>query len=317
MLEARPIFVIGVGRSGTTLLRLMLHHHPRIAIPYESHFIPRYHAELASFGDLGDDANALRLITRILDEDIVKLWDHRFDAQRILARLRERSFSGIIDAVYVDYAAGHGKERWGDKSYYLDQLPIIHLLFPAAQYIHIIRDGRDVAASVLKLSWGPANLIAAAEWWNNHVWLGRRLGAILGGERYLEVRYEDLVEDPVGKLGQICKFLKEEYSPEMLDYHKAAKAAIPSEWQHQHHNVDAPPKTARAYAWKREMDPIDVALFGRYAGGMLAEVGYEVPAIHVNKIRYGIRVLSTLAKRSKNGSKAGKSPDPSSQARGG
>jgi hypothetical protein len=303
MLDRRPIFVIGVGRSGTTLLRLMLHHHPRIAIPYESHFIPRYQAELASFGDLHDEANVLRLINKILDEDIVKLWDHHFDPQRIMGRLREKSLAGVIDAIYTDYAEGHGKVRWGDKSYYLDQLPIINSLFPDAQFIHIIRDGRDVAASILKLSWGPPNLIAVAEWWNNHVWLGRRLGAILGPERYFEIRYEDLVEDPAGKLGEICEFLKEEYSPAMLDYHKAAKSAIPSEWQHQHHNVDAPPQKNRAYAWKREMDPIDVAVFGRYAGRVLAEVGYEVPAVQVNRLRYGIRVLTNLAKRSKNGSK--------------
>jgi hypothetical protein len=297
MTNERPIFIIGVGRSGTTLLRLMLHHHPRIAIPYESHFITKYQTELGRFGDLDNDANIQALLNAILSEDIVKLWDHKFDAARVASRLRQRNLAGIIDAVYSDYAIGHNKKRWGDKSYYLDQLPIINTLFPEAQFIHIIRDGRDVASSVLKLTWGPANLVAAAEWWNNHVWLGRRIGAILGAERYLEVRYEDLVENPEEKLKHICEFLQEAYAPDMLDYHRAAKSSIPDAWMHQHHNVDSPPKIARAYAW----NPIDVALFGRYGGRMLAELGYELPDVHVSRVRLGLRLLRHLAKRDKSG----------------
>ena len=73
----------------------------------------------------------------------------------------------------------------GIKSDYLDRLHVVHEMFPNAQFIHIIRDGRDVA-TVLKLPWGPEDVVRAAEWWNEHVWVGRRVGAILGPERYLE-----------------------------------------------------------------------------------------------------------------------------------
>jgi len=84
--------------------------------------------------------------------------------------------AGLISALYAEYAAAKGKPRWGDKSDYLDRLHIVNEMFPNAQFIHIIRDGSDVAHSALKLPWGPDDVVRAAEWWNEHVWVGRRVG---------------------------------------------------------------------------------------------------------------------------------------------
>jgi hypothetical protein len=297
MMNEVPIFAVGIGRSGTTLLRLMLHNHPRIAIPYESHFMTKYHAAIRDYGNLNEDANLERLLEALLREPTLKMWDHEFDRDRLLQDVSERSLAGVIDAIYTEYAVAKGKARWGDKSDYLDRLDLINELFPRAQFIHIVRDGRDVAASVLKLPWGPADIIRAGQWWNDNVWVARRMGAVLGKQRYMEVRYEALVQEPERELRRCCEFLREDYSPEMLAYHRDSDSAIPQERRAQHYRYNSPPDPSRSYAWKREMNPCDVALFERQARPMLSELGYEIAQPACGHLAMGMRVFRILARR--------------------
>ncbi|MBI4680232.1 MAG: sulfotransferase domain-containing protein, partial [Nitrospirae bacterium] len=87
--------------------------------------------------------------------------------------------------------------------------------------------------------------------------------------------YEKLVENPEKELKRLCAFLDEEYSADMLNYHKSSSKSIPSERKWQHYNINTSPNTSRALAWKREMNPYDVAVFNKYAHKMLQELGYE------------------------------------------
>ena len=292
-----PFFLTGVGRSGTTLLRLMLHHHPRLAIPYESHFISNYQRRIGEYGNLDQEENLHRLIGDILREPQLQMWDHQFDLQRTARRTQARTLRGVIEAIYVEYAEAHGKQRWGDKSDYLDEIPYLHQIFPEAKFIHVIRDGRDVALSVIALPWGPNDVMEAASWWSDYVWVARRMGAILGPERYTEVRFEDLLRNPAQELQRLCEFLGETYAPEMLRYYDDAERAIPSERRAQHYNVDKPPQASRALAWKSKMSDVEVAIFDRYARRMLDECGYERPPVAVGDLRVAVRVFGILARR--------------------
>jgi hypothetical protein len=291
-----PVFVVGMGRSGTTLLRLMMHHHPRIAIPYESGFLTTYQERHAEYGDLREKTNVRRLVDDMLREPNLQSWDHTFDAERLVAATKAPSVAGVVDAIYSEYAAAKGKARWGDKSDYLDRLHIINEMFPSALFIHIIRDGRDVAGSVLKLDWGPNDVIHAAEWWNEHVWVARRIGQFLGPQRYLEVRYESLVQESERELRRVCAFMNEDYSAEMLAYHSRAEAAIPPDKRDLHRGFNSQPDAARTFAWKREMDPVDASIFSRHAKRMLMELDYEMPD-SPNRMRIALRYMSILGRR--------------------
>ena len=208
-MRSNPFFIVGIGRSGTSLLRLMFHSHPRIAVPYESQFISKYYDNLDKYGNLKEDGEFDRLIKDILNEQYIKMWDHPFDFEKIISNVDDRSLRGAFSAIYQDYAKSKGKVRWGDKSDYLDRMHIINKIFPDAQFIHIIRDGRDVASSVLKLPWGPKDIISVAEWWNQYIWLARRVGSVLGEDRYIEVHFENLVNNPESELKRLCSFLDE------------------------------------------------------------------------------------------------------------
>jgi hypothetical protein len=237
-------------------------------------------------------------VADILNEPLLKKWDHVWDAARIVnAALENPTLGNVFRCVYQDYATGQGKVRWGDKSKYLDCLPAIHQLFPDAQYIHIVRDGRDVANSVMKLDWGPNDLIAAAVWWNDYVWLARRIGAVLGPQKYMETRYEDLVTNTEAELRRVCAFLGEEYSAGMLEYYKDSAAKIPGDRKELHHNTNAPPMASRVYAWKRVMSPAENAVFLRYAQRMLDELNYETSANSVGRLRELGEMAIILGKR--------------------
>ena len=296
-MQKPPFFVVGVGRSGTTLIRLMLHNHPDIAIPYESHFITDYDKRISEYGDLKEQDNIKHLISDILDEELLKKWDHEFKLEKIFDMLDTHNLASVIDAIYMDYTLAKGKKRWGDKSDYLDRMHIINRLFPESKFIHIIRDGRDVSNSVMKLPWGPNDIIQAAEWWNFHVQLGRAMGQMLDTSRYMEVRYEDLVIDTGNQLHRICDFLECEYSDDMLNYYQNSSASIPNDRKGQHYNADAPPQKNRTYAWKKEMSTIDIAIFSDYAKSLLADLDYEIPTANVNKFYKLLRKILIYSSR--------------------
>ena len=186
-----PVFVLGVRRSGTTLLRVMLDRHSRLAVPDESYFIPqladrhRGPIEVEAFVD-----DLRRLPT-------LREWEVDIDAVR--GRLRPGQPPGeAIAAVYETYAAARGKERWGDKTpMYMQRLPMLEGLFPTALYVHLIRDGRDCAlsfaqmpAGIVTRSWAhPRDAAGFACQWRAEVVAARELG-LRAGPRYSELRYE-------------------------------------------------------------------------------------------------------------------------------
>jgi hypothetical protein len=173
----------------------------------------------------------------------------------------------------------------------------INSLFPNTKFIHIIRDGRDVAQSVLKMDWGPNDIIEAAEWWRDHVRLGRCMGKMLPPDRYMEIRYEDLVLDTENNLRRICDFLGLPYAVEMLNYYKNSESLIPAERSSQHYNADAPPMASRTYAWKTSMDKSSVAVFDKYAKTQLQAFGYEANTVQIPKWKLRLATLKVLLKR--------------------
>jgi len=262
-----------VRRSGTTLLRVMLDRHPELAVPDESYFVP----QLADRHRKGIDVDAFlddlrRLPT--LDEWGVSLDDVR-------RRLRPGLAPGdAIAVVYQVYAEGRGKRRWGDKTpLYMQHLPLLERLFPAARFVHLIRDGRDAALSFLEVPEGiitrtwahPRSAGDFACQWRSEVEAARRLGARVGPDRYLEARYEQLVAEPAATLERICSFAGLAFEPAMLEY---AGAVDVSAKPHQQ-SLTRPP-TPGLRRWRDQMAPKDVAAFEAVAGRLLEDLGYEI-----------------------------------------
>jgi uncharacterized protein YoaH (UPF0181 family) len=267
-----PLLLLGVRRSGTTLLRVMLDGNPELAIPDESYFIPQLVARHAGPIDADEFIDDLRRL-RTLRE-----WE--LPVEEVRPRVRDGMSAGeAVAAIYQAYAERHGKRRWGDKTpMYMQHLPLLERLFPDALYVHLVRDGRDAALSFLSMPEGvvtrtwahPGNAADFACQWRLEVAAAQALGRRVG-ERYLELHYEDLVGDPEAVLRSICEFAKLPYDPAMLDYTGRVDVSAKP---HQQRLKEAPRRGVRE--WRTEMPADDVAEFEAVAGGLLRSCGYAV-----------------------------------------
>ncbi|HKX47961.1 MAG TPA: sulfotransferase [Gaiellaceae bacterium] len=268
-----PLVLLGVSRSGTTLLRVILDRSPGIAIPDESFFVPllaRRHGRTVDAPRFLDDLARIRAIR-----------DWGISVASLAPRIRSGMPIGeAIAVIYEAYANAAGKPRWGDKTpMYMRHLVLLDELFPSAQYVHLIRDGRDAALSFLQMPEGtftrtwahPRTPAQFACLWRKEVGDARALGGRIGATRYHEVRYEALVADPDGTVRGICAFAGIPFEPVMLDY---AGAVDVSSKPHQQRLL-APPTTG-VRSWREDLSAADVAAFEAVAGDLLRELEYEV-----------------------------------------
>jgi hypothetical protein len=292
-----PLLVLGVRRSGTTLLRVMLDRHSELAVPDESYFVPQLADRHVRHVDPEEFVDDLRRIEALAEWDV--------PLERVRARLTERMPIGTaIATVYAVYAEERGKSRWGDKTpMYMQNLRLLERLFPDALFVHLIRDGRDAALSFLSMPKGlmtetwmqPRDVSAFAGQWRAEVKAAQRLGRRVGDGRYLEVRYEDLVGDVEQVLRRISTFARLSYEHAMADY--AGNVDVSSKPHQQ--SLKRPP-TAGLRDWRLQMSPDDVGSFDRVAGDLLAELGYESherPGVagRLRRASYGTRAAAWRA----------------------
>lgn len=276
-------FLVGCGRSGTTLLRSMFTCHPEMAIPYESYFVVSMGRRANRTRYEAGDSFALELFL----DDLFAQFGFRhwhLPEREVREALKESppgTYADAVRRVFAVYARQQGKRRYGDKTanYVLD-IPLLAELFPEARFVHVIRDGRDVALSWLETGWefGPQTVEEAALYWRYYVQRGRRAGAQIGRDRYCELRYERLVANPVDALRELCSFLELEYDPTMLEYFEHADEVLrPMPRPQQHGNLRLP-VTEGLRDWRRQMASEEVSLFERLTGEVLGELGYELSA---------------------------------------
>ncbi|MEA2451759.1 MAG: hypothetical protein QOG04_469 [Actinomycetota bacterium] len=266
---AHPFFIVGSARSGTTLLRLILNAHKDVAVPPESRFV----VELWNGQDSVDVDD---LLTRLSSHKRFQTWDIPVDAVRQELPTTERvSYADAIRATYAAYAHANGKSLWGDKTpRYVENLDLLARLFPDARFIHLIRDGRNVALSYANVPFGPKTVGKAAALWAKRVMAGRDACPRVGRERYLEIRYEDLVEDAEGETKDICRFLELDFDPGMMDYTERARGSVlPRASMYNPHVTEKPQQNVRS--WETSMPPQQIEIFEAVAGDVLSLLGYE------------------------------------------
>lgn len=276
MSKKAPFFIIGVGRSGTSLLSFMMDAHSEIAIPFESHFIPKYFKAVGEY-DLLKKSDRERLVQDILRERFLKRWEVKLTKDDIdLDRCKD--LSGTIDAIFSAYAKKRGKKFWGDKTpTYTENMHIINRLFPDCRFVHIIRDGRDVALSLMNRGWGQSDFVTAIRFWREIVEWSRKMGAMLPQERYMEIRYEDLLENPEFVLKQVTRFLGFEYESTMVhEYTARARDKVPTSDLDAHKKLFELPDRSNAYKWIKRLSRLDQAIAYQEAGHVFEALNYPL-----------------------------------------
>lgn len=277
-------FVVGVARSGTTLLRLQFDAHPLLAVPPET-----------SFGTVAAKAETIDGPRSLLDAIMeLEAWhdlplDER-EALELIEGVRPWSVAGGLRAIYRELAAREGKPRWGDKTPgHVGCMAALADVLPEAHFIHIIRDGRAVAASVRDAPFvpGDGSMEAIADDWRDQILAGRLAGEAL--PHYREVRYERLVNEPEPVLRELCEFVSLEFDGSMLRAHEFARRRLEqlpgtrrlrdgidtkAARLARHANVMRPPDPALADRWRTLLSADEVARFEARAGDLLTELGY-------------------------------------------
>jgi hypothetical protein len=248
-LRDRVIFCIGARRSGTFLAQRMIAAHPAVsAVPSESHLISHGIAPLLERFHHGARSSA-QVGSVYADRDL------------LLDALRD--FCDAIFGQFLEPGTTHVLERTPLHALHAS---LIAELYPDAGVVHVIRDGRDVALSLTRRSWGPDSIEDGAREWVDCVRRGREAS---GMERYVEVRYEQLLADPGPSIQRVWEHLGLERSDDSLD------AALAE--QGLERNVE-PGDTIGTEKWRRAYSRSDLRAFDRVAGKMLHELGYTAEA---------------------------------------
>ena len=287
-------FIVGTGRSGTTMLRMMLDAHPDLAVPPETHFIPTLARAFEDPSKQLDDF--LELVASF------HTWrDFGIDTERLREALTAPGPFHLTPALrtfFRLYAQRFGKPRWGDKTpMYFADMDLVQRVVPEARFIHLIRDGRDVALSIKDLWFGPNSIREAAGWWVSRIQHARSQVQAL--RYYMEVRYEDLVRDTANVLRRICAFIDLPWHPSMLDYHERAGQRLAEVGRdaetHDRRIIRAedrvaifslvlePPQADRIERWRSEMAPADREWFDGVAGATLHELGYATGSAELGR----------------------------------
>ena len=257
------------------MLRLILDRSPDVAIPTESMIVVDMAALRGRFGGLENDEQFDRLASTVWRHPKVREWRLAGQPPPRDGLRGDEAYRAALQAPYLAYAEQHGKPGWGDKTpYYVEHLAEVRRVFPEARVVNLVRDGRDVALSLLRVPFGPANVWAAAHQWRDAVRAVDRDAAWLGDD-LLTVRYEDLVANPATVVPEICAFLEIGYEPGMLAIEETPQDRIAAGQEAWFTELYAGITAASVGKWRREMRPADVALFESIAGAELGRHGYE------------------------------------------
>lgn len=274
-----PFFIVGCARSGTTLLRAMLHNHPLIAIPVESLFMIDYLR--------ASESVPLSIAqTLILKEFEFREWKLSISASELQSC---QTVSETFSLLHERYASMLGKRYWGQKTpRFVRYGDLLRSVFPNARFIHMIRDPRAIALSLRRSNVHSSNYYYGARRWLKDVQAGLALKARYP-DAVLEIHYEALVSQPEETLHQVAAFLDIPYDPQMLQYQDSAQD-YNQYFSSIHSNLRKPPTAERMDAWRKVISPIDTAMIEQICMPLMQQLGYipeqfdlKVPKWHIQQ----------------------------------
>lgn len=275
-MEDGPVFIVGVPRSGTTVLQLQLCAHPDLAALPETHYLSvwmRRYPSLDSenerwFGEFWKEFTASEHFLRLrIDPDV--LLKH-------IDSIGARSHKNIFKALLHEYVSNKGAERAVEKTpghhYYIHQLLD---WFPDCRVIWIVRDPRGVSASYQHVPWAIKNILVPARRWRSSM---NAMRTWIDEPRLRVVRYEDFVASPEEVLRGICAFLGEDFVPQLLDVTKEEEShyKVSDGWERQHVVKAHSPVNAESIdKWRRELGPRQIRVVEHICRHHMPANGYE------------------------------------------
>jgi hypothetical protein len=274
-----PIFIVGVNRSGTTLLRLILNAHPRIAIPEEiNYFNPWIDAHWA---ERAPNVEGFRrrvhwYLHEKLPPGVLPGIDLKPLEDEIVARADVYDWRAVYEGALASWAGRHEKARWGEKTpgnlFYVDTL---RTMFPEAQFLHLVRDPRAGVQSMQNTSFFGGDVAINALNRRKYLREGLHRDATMPSGQWMRVRYEDLLRAPEATVRTLCDFLGEEFTPSMLTYYERAEQYMNPAAANGHNQAARRPIDAsKADAWRDRLTPVEAARIESLCRHEMDALGY-------------------------------------------
>jgi len=274
-----PIFIIGIQRSGSNLLRLMLNQLPDIVAPHPPHILQRMMPLVPRYGDLSKSKTFSLLVDdvcRLVELNPVPWEGVVLNRKDVASRCRKQSLVAVFGAVYDVMAEAWGASTWCCKSlaniYYL---PEIEDYFTNAKYIYLYRDGRDVAVSFRKAVVGEKHFYHIAKEWREAQQLALDFGEKVPAERFFNLSYEELTTETEKTVRALCKFLNVDYKPSVLEFYKSDEAKRTASSSNLWENVTNPVMKQNSRKFLKEASKNEIHIFESVAGKEMDRLGYE------------------------------------------
>ena len=267
---------------------MMLDAHPQLTVPPETHFVP----ELIETAEAAKGAPEPEALLATITSQ--REWgDFGLTEDELLERFRAQdplTAGGALRSFYEAYAERVGKPRWGEKTpIYVKSMRKIESALPEARFVHVIRDGRDVALSIRDRATKEHPIERIAERWVRRITRAREQAKRLA--HYKEIRYESLILETEPTLREVLEFLEFPWDDGILDYHQHSaerleemKRELPNQGKRTalsvelrmktHARTTEKPDPKRVSRWRESMDRADRELFESIAGPLLEELGY-------------------------------------------
>jgi hypothetical protein len=287
-----PIFIVGMPRSGTTLLSSVLDAHSQITITPETHFYTRCHSGKTAVDTRGDVWDRLQQQPGVQDmgvteEEIERIWDH-LDRSSELSKPAD-----LLGALCSTYAERSGAEAWGEKTPdHLAHVPTLLEEFPEAVVLCIVRDPRDVCLSLRDMPWNRSSLLEMAWKWRRYAGLAARYEQAYPN-RFRTVTYEDLVSNPEPVLREVLGWLEAPYQEEVLAFHNRDTGPADLEREPWKENIQEPIDSSNKGKWRTQMGPGERWIVQTVTGERLRDWGYSAPTVpfDVTFVRDLVQVL--------------------------
>jgi len=270
-----PFFIVGVPRSGTSLLAIILNNSSLVGIPPETHYFDYFYRKCKSLNNV-KKFNVL--FSKYLHSEYLKSFDFTNEDEEFLLRKRDKSelsHANILEELCLIYIKKNKKKMWGEKTpSHAENIDLLLNFYNDAKIVHIIRDPRDVILSLNKVPWGKGGLISKINLWMRYIQISNNNR--LNNKNYYEIKYEDLLTKPLDTIMGVCKFLKVPFENSMLDYYKA---------QNQNFNVEKEPwkiktlekiDSSNYNKWKNNMKPAQISLIQNLLNDEILNHGYEL-----------------------------------------
>jgi len=265
------LFIVGMPRSGTKLLRDLLNQHSKIAIfPNETHFFPYLASIFDSFGDVTIESNFRKLYSEIINTTFYLRISKKgisIQFEEFFNGVNESTLRSVLDSFFECYRNQTGKEVVGDKTpSYLTQIPMLSEVYPDAKYIHICRDPRDYAISINN-AWNK-NKLRAVQRWKNQV-SKFYADSKESGIDCFNLKYEELLADPEQTLRDLFVFLGVEFEESVLSLTKPSENLGDTKGQTKivKENFNK---------WKLDLSNSEIKSIENIAGSLMSSLGYEL-----------------------------------------